>query len=529
MGLFSTSSPFDGDVEKATDEKNTKEEWGMIMDICDKVGASPTGPKDCLRSIVKRLNHQDPHIVMQAITLLDACVNNCGRTFHLEVASRDFEGEFRRLINKWRPVPRVSEGLRKLLRSWAEGEFRSDPQLNLIPSLYSRLRHEGLEFPTVDRTATESTSKAPPRSTDSDASTSRKEEDDLARAIELSLKESRPSQAVVSSSPPRGIYPSAVTPGRSSPTLPSTSSPIRVRALYDFEAAEDNELTFVAGEIVTVLDDSDPNWWRGSNQRGEGLFPANFVTRDLTEPAGIGGPEQSKKSVQFEEAVKVRVLEREPEAEVEIEEEKIDRLLHLLHEADPSEERSDPEELGILEERVNAMGPLIDAELERVDRKHAHLTQLSADLVEALNLYHTLMREPSHPKHQFRPQVHPAMMVHQPPPPNHPQPPPPPMPGGYDTARPYIPPHPSAFGPTYGTAMPQVPLPPHHMHASMPNMPFPMTLPPMLQHGQVMDGPSSVHFPSNRHAADYGTLMHQEPRPLPLPHQDGSLPRVPPS
>lgn len=44
------------------------------------------------------------------------------------------------------------------------------------------------------------------------------------------------------------------------------------------------------------------------------------------------------------------------------------------------------------------MGPLIDMELERVDRKHARLTQLSADLVDALNLYHTLMREPPHMK-----------------------------------------------------------------------------------------------------------------------------------
>lgn len=42
------------------------------------------------------------------------------------------------------------------------------------------------------------------------------------------------------------------------------------------------------------------------------------------------------------------------------------------------------------------MGPLIDAELEQVDRKHAQLTQLSTDLVEALNLYHTLMREPQY-------------------------------------------------------------------------------------------------------------------------------------
>lgn len=46
-----------------------------------------------------------------------------------------------------------------------------------------------------------------------------------------------------------------------------------------------------------------------------------------------------------------------------------------------------------LETRVNQMQPLIDSELERVDRKHAQLTQLSSDLVEAINLYHTLMRE----------------------------------------------------------------------------------------------------------------------------------------
>jgi len=43
------------------------ENWEIILDVCDKVKAISTGPKDCLRSIMKRLNHSNPHVTKQAV------------------------------------------------------------------------------------------------------------------------------------------------------------------------------------------------------------------------------------------------------------------------------------------------------------------------------------------------------------------------------------------------------------------------------------------------------------------------------
>ncbi|KAG8518131.1 GRB2-related adapter protein 2 [Galemys pyrenaicus] len=49
------------------------------------------------------------------------------------------------------------------------------------------------------------------------------------------------------------------------------------RALYDFEALEDDELGFRCGEVVEVLDSSNPSWWTGRLHDKLGLFPANYV------------------------------------------------------------------------------------------------------------------------------------------------------------------------------------------------------------------------------------------------------------
>ncbi|KAI4470348.1 cortactin and drebrin [Holotrichia oblita] len=53
---------------------------------------------------------------------------------------------------------------------------------------------------------------------------------------------------------------------------------IQARALYDYQAADDTEITFDPGDIITHIELVDEGWWQGLGPDGSyGLFPANYV------------------------------------------------------------------------------------------------------------------------------------------------------------------------------------------------------------------------------------------------------------
>lgn len=76
------------------------------------------------------------------------------------------------------------------------------------------------------------------------------------------------------------------------PTLPETPIPLprkintgknkvrRVKTIYDCQADNDDELTFIEGEVIVVTGEEDQEWWIGhieGQPERKGVFPVSFV------------------------------------------------------------------------------------------------------------------------------------------------------------------------------------------------------------------------------------------------------------
>eukprot|EP00117_Sycon_ciliatum_P030743 scpid66968/ scgid24176/ Signal transducing adapter molecule 1 len=234
-----------------------------------------------------------------------------------------------------------------------------------------------------------------------------KEEVDLMKAIQLSLKdigrqeaEPKPGRSCLAGSKRKGkkkVYPnladaassalaSAAAP-TASPGVASSTAVRQVRAQYDFEAVESNELSFKAGELINIVDDSDDVWWKGTTLAGTGLFPANFVTRNLK-----ASPEQN--STQSSQAGASGSSGRYESSQPNINEEKVDLLLEMLRNADATiENEQEDKTIKEMEDECMRMKPLITGKIDAIDAKRNELQQLNQKFQAALSMYQQYMQE----------------------------------------------------------------------------------------------------------------------------------------
>ncbi|KAJ8416006.1 hypothetical protein AAFF_G00380280 [Aldrovandia affinis] len=146
------STPVGQRIEKATIPTLQVEDWGLNMEICDIINETDEGPKDAVKAIKKKIvGNKNFREVMLALTVLEACVKNCGHRFHVLVSAREFvEGVLvRAILPKNNPPMVLHDRVLSLIQAWADA-FRSSPSLTGVVSVYEDLRRRGLEFPMTD-------------------------------------------------------------------------------------------------------------------------------------------------------------------------------------------------------------------------------------------------------------------------------------------------------------------------------------------------------------------------------------------
>ncbi|XDV43348.1 hypothetical protein PO909_011843 [Leuciscus waleckii] len=66
-------------------------------------------------------------------------------------------------------------------------------------------------------------------------------------------------------------------------STPASAAIGQVIAIYDYTAANEDELSFSKCQIINVLDKSDPDWWKGELNGVTGLIPTNYVKLTTSE------------------------------------------------------------------------------------------------------------------------------------------------------------------------------------------------------------------------------------------------------
>ncbi|VDM70711.1 unnamed protein product, partial [Strongylus vulgaris] len=124
------SKKFDKLLEAATDSTNLEPNWDGIIACFDSIRSGEVPAKAAMQSIRKRIQHDNPHVAMHALLVLDACVKNCGHKIHAEVATREFMEEFKNL-GIGSQYEDVKTKVLEMLQCWAMA-FANKPEYKIV-------------------------------------------------------------------------------------------------------------------------------------------------------------------------------------------------------------------------------------------------------------------------------------------------------------------------------------------------------------------------------------------------------------
>ncbi|KAL6110200.1 gga3 [Pungitius sinensis] len=131
-------------LNKATNPSNRQEDWEYIMGFCDQINKELEGPQISVRLLAHKIQSPQEWEAIQALTVLEACMKNCGRRFHNEVGKFRFLNELIKVVSPKYLGDKVSEGVKtkviEMLYSWTV----SLPDEAKVVEAYQMLKSQGI-------------------------------------------------------------------------------------------------------------------------------------------------------------------------------------------------------------------------------------------------------------------------------------------------------------------------------------------------------------------------------------------------
>ncbi|XP_056673144.1 ADP-ribosylation factor-binding protein GGA3 isoform X5 [Monodelphis domestica] len=131
-------------LNKATNPSNRQEDWEYIIGFCDQINKELEGPQIAVRLLAHKIQSPQEWEAIQALTVLEACMKNCGRRFHNEVGKFRFLNELIKVVSPKYLGDRISEKVKtkviELLYSWTVAL----PEESKIKDAYQMLKRQGI-------------------------------------------------------------------------------------------------------------------------------------------------------------------------------------------------------------------------------------------------------------------------------------------------------------------------------------------------------------------------------------------------
>ncbi|KAJ1665956.1 ARF-binding protein [Coemansia sp. RSA 1813] len=154
--MFKPPSRLQTMIDQAVGSERASPDLVLNLDVCELVNKKKGNyPHDAVFALIPYINGRSKTQALQALTLLDNLVKNCGHSVHYQVASREFLNDLFRRFPEYQPsTPNpVHHRVLEMLQEWRvtlcrHSRYRDD--LQRINDMYSLLRRKGWRFPEVE-------------------------------------------------------------------------------------------------------------------------------------------------------------------------------------------------------------------------------------------------------------------------------------------------------------------------------------------------------------------------------------------